>query len=405
MSLDQKNRPLLAQLPRPEAVRLPVLVSSLIITLALLSFFLQGLLVMGYRLREPYMITTLLQLLAGVVAFLSVLDGRIVGGVRIFVVSVFLTLMLEPYVVSDKTFPYSLVLLPPGLLALVVTSGLVFDLPVSVGLAVLAASNTALSYFNALRRPGPLADWLPELIPVVAVLVLMSALIVYLWVRITRGLLQRGSRLLRERELLIQETNHRVKNNLQMITSVLDLQRRESRESQVTYALEVAGARIRAVAAVHQALHVTGSEGDAELIPFLEKLIDAIGESVGERIVAIRLAAAPTPVRIAGRAMVPLALVLNELISNAAQHGHSQAGDTEIEVSVEVTQGEYRFSVQDNGRGFADGFDPRRQASLGLTLVFALAEEQLDGSVTFRSDPGGVVTIGLPQEHFLPRQG
>ena len=98
--------------------------------------------------------------------------------------------------------------------------------------------------------------------------------------------------------------------------------------------------------------------------------------------------------------MVPLALVLNELISNAAQHGASEAGDTEIEVRVEEDEKEYRFSVRDNGTGFAAGFDPHIQANLGLTLVFALAEEQLDGSVTFRSEKGGVVTVGLPQEHF-----
>jgi two-component sensor histidine kinase len=399
--VEGKNRPLLAQLPRYQAAKLPIFLASLIITLALLAFFLHGFLFLGYRLDEPYMVTTLLQLIAGALALGLIVAGRIIGGVRVFVVGIFLTIMVEPYVVSQETLAYSLVLLPPGLLAMVITSGLVFALPVSLGLAVLAAVNTAISYSRAAAEAGPLQEWLPELIPVASVLVLMSGLIVFLWVRITRSLLLRANGLVRERELLIQETNHRVKNNLQVITSFLDLQRRESEDSRVSFSLEVAAARIRAVAAVHHALHATGSEGDGELLPFLERLIEAIRESVGERPTEIRLNNEAPGVRIAGAAMVPLALVLNELITNAAQHGASEAGDAEITVTVTEEPETYRFSVKDSGSGFSPEFRAGGGASLGLTLVIALAEEQLEGTVTFGSENGGVVTVAIPRSLFI----
>ena len=399
--MDVKNKPFIAQLPEVEKVRLPVLFSAAIIAVALLSFLLHGILVLDHGFDQPYILTTLLQVLGSVAAFGIVLLGRITQGLRLFVVMLFLTVMVEPYVVSSETLVYSLLLLPPGLIALVLTSGLVFGLRVSLLFAFLASANTAATFALSAERLDSLSPWVQELLPVASVLVLSSGLILFLWVSITRTLLNRSDALVRERELLVQETNHRVKNNLQMITSVLDLQRRESEQEQVAEALALAGSRIRAVAAVHQALHVTGKEGDGELYPFLHRLVEALQESLAENDVPLRLEAEEGPVRIRGRAMVPVALVLNELVTNAVQHGLAGVEGPEVRILVETREGAYSFTVHDNGRGLPAGFDPRSQSTLGFTLVQALVEEQLEGSLDYSSGRGASVTVTLPKRLFV----
>ncbi|MFP4303004.1 MAG: sensor histidine kinase [Spirochaetaceae bacterium] len=399
--MDVKSKPLIAELPTVEPIRLPVLLSAALIAVALLAFFLHGTIVLGYSLGEPYIITTLLQVAGSIVGFGLILVGRMTLGVRLFVLMLFLTVMMEPYVVSSETLVSSLLLLPPRLIALVIASGLVFSLHVSLALAVLASANTAVVCALSAERAAPLSQWILDLIPVASVLVLSSGLILFLWMSITRNLLDRSNALLRQRELLVQETNHRVKNSLQLLTSVLDLQRRETDEQGVAHSLSAAASRIRAVAAVHQALHVTGKESDGELYPFLERLVEALRESLDESRAALRLDAELGAVRIRAAAMVPVALILNELVTNAVQHGLAGVQTPEVRLLVRSRERGYSFTVRDNGRGLPKGFDLKKSTTLGFTLVHALAEEQLEGTLEVSSGLGASVTVTLPRGLFI----
>jgi two-component sensor histidine kinase len=211
--------------------------------------------------------------------------------------------------------------------------------------------------------------------------------------------LRRRDRLLLSKDAAIREVHHRVKNNLQTISSLLRLQSRRLEDPAARDALLEAEHRIRAIAAVHEVL--ASKAGDQvqfeETVPTLLELARDANVSA----VPVELEVVGQVGEIAGDLATPLALVIAELLRNAVEHAfESDAANTIAprQVVLRFSTGDARLVVEvaDNGSGFPAGFDIDDTRSLGLAIVRDLVRSQLGGSITIKNDGGALVRLDVP---------
>lgn len=204
------------------------------------------------------------------------------------------------------------------------------------------------------------------------------------------------SAMLREREVLLREVHHRVKNNLQVISSLISLQRQRMAADAGGEALRQCQARVLTIARVHELLY---RAHDAARIPFaeyVEQLVAGIDDiaALGPR---VRIETEVEDVLMSVESGVPCGLILNELITNALKHGFVGQRTGTIRVSAHRQQSlsspfarsegaslgrsELTLEVSDDGVGLPEGFDTQQSASLGLTITRRLTS-QLKGELT-----------------------
>lgn len=180
--------------------------------------------------------------------------------------------------------------------------------------------------------------------------------------------------LLADRTLLLDEVNHRVKNSLQQIASVVRLQSRASEHADTREALDKTLTRIMAVGRVHEQLYKAGGQiGLFDAGAYAEALARELVESMGAENIVLETEVEPIllDVRQAG----PLALILNELITNALKYGCPTDRTPRIQVTFGTDGDDYRLRVSDNGAGLPKGFTPKKTKSLGMRAIDALARQ------------------------------
>jgi two-component sensor histidine kinase/PAS domain-containing protein len=199
--------------------------------------------------------------------------------------------------------------------------------------------------------------------------------------------------LLGEKEVLLKEVHHRVKNNLQVISSLVALQAEAIQDASVRAAFQDVTHRVRSIAIVHEKLYQTADLARIEFSEYAESLLDYLWRAHGMGDAGIRLVKDLTPVWLSVNAAVPSGLILNELVSNALKHAFRNRTDGSVAVSLRRgAQGEVSLCVRDDGVGLPAGFEMGQCRSLGLRLVQMLAR-QLHASVDVESDAGTGFTI------------
>ena len=193
--------------------------------------------------------------------------------------------------------------------------------------------------------------------------------------------------LLRQKEVLLQEMQHRVANSLQIIASILLLKARTVHSEETRLHLHDAHQRVMSVATVQQQLRASGLNEQIEIGLYLSKLCDSLGASmVGERRLSVRVQA--TSGTATSSEAVSLGLIVTELVINALKHAFPGGEAGEILVSYEARGSGWRLSVSDNGSGPGEASAERPYAGLGTSIVEALAR-QLDAIVQKSSGPNG----------------
>jgi PAS domain S-box-containing protein len=204
---------------------------------------------------------------------------------------------------------------------------------------------------------------------------------------------------LREKEMLLREVHHRVKNNLQIISSLLSLQEDFQDDKEPQAVLRDSIDRVKSMALVHEKLY---QSGDFARIEFQEYLSDLASELIiayaaNPEAIVIRVDADSVVLGI-GTA-IPCALVANELLSNALQHAFPTGSGT-VDVQMQVAEDtSVSLTVSDDGVGYPPDLAAVRKRSLGLKLVDQLAH-QLGGSVTMTGPPGATSTLKFPLRGF-----
>jgi len=206
---------------------------------------------------------------------------------------------------------------------------------------------------------------------------------------------QRLDAAVKERETLLREVYHRVKNNLQVIQSLLRLQRRAVRDPAAQQALDESASRVRAMSLVHEKLYQSGSLEAVALRDYTQELLAYLGESTGANAAGIRLEAQVVEARARLEAAIPYGLLVNELVSNSIKHGFAAGAPGRVHLSVDHAGKGLRLTLRDNGTGLPDGFDLDLDASMGLQLASSLTA-QLGGRLRAHNDGGSVFIAEMP---------
>jgi two-component system, sensor histidine kinase PdtaS len=211
---------------------------------------------------------------------------------------------------------------------------------------------------------------------------------------------------LREKELLLREIHHRVKNNMQIISSLLNLQRNYIEDAEADNLLQESQGRVKSMALVHEKLYQTDDLARINVVEYIRSLTMnlfhsysvnpgiALIQDVGEVFFDIDTA-------------VPLGLIINELVSNSLKYAFSNQKKGEIFISLHENPdnegvGEYLLRVGDDGVGFPDNLDFKNTHSLGLQLVNTLVN-QLDGNIKLVENRGTCFHVIFQEQKYKER--
>ena len=208
---------------------------------------------------------------------------------------------------------------------------------------------------------------------------------------------------LREKELLLRELHHRVKNNLQVVSSLLNLQASRIESKEVKSLFNTARNRITAMSLLQEQLYRSQDFSGVKLKEYVQTLMSFLFRSYlkGEHGVVLQLDVSETTVTL--EEAMPLGLILNEVVSNSLVHALKGRSEGKIAVRIEECGEELRMEVEDDGVGLDPSFDKNASEGLGLQLVSSLAG-QLLGSFEFLkpgSGPGTLFTLSYPRPMFL----
>ncbi len=185
---------------------------------------------------------------------------------------------------------------------------------------------------------------------------------------------------LREKEVMLKEIHHRVKNNLQIIVSLLKMQSRHAGDEILADIFRECQDRIRAMAAVHALLYESENLAEINFGDYIREMANQLLRSYQESSVRISLSIHAGKVMLAIDAAIPLGLIINELLSNALKYAFPGDRRGEIKIEMDKMENGMRFLLADNGIGLPQDMDFRNTTTMGLKLVNMLVE-QLEGTI------------------------
>jgi len=199
---------------------------------------------------------------------------------------------------------------------------------------------------------------------------------------------------LREKEVLLREIHHRVKNNLQVISSLLRLQSQQVEGKQYAEMLRESQNRIRSMALIHEALHRSQNLADIAFRDYIEHLANDLFRSYGVSASRIRLNIEAESLLLGIDRAIPCGLIVNELLSNAIKHAFPEGRQGEITICFHsVNERELELAISDDGIGIPKDVSFGYGGSLGLYLVKILAEDQLHGEMELDRSKGTAFRI------------
>lgn len=212
-----------------------------------------------------------------------------------------------------------------------------------------------------------------------------------------RTALQEKEAEIQQKNFLLREVDHRVRNSLALISSMLQLQGRSTTDPFVRQQFSEASRRVITVGHVHQRLYQTGELRALDFGDYLRALTADLSDSAGPD-TNKRLVLETTRATLNADTVIPLGLIVNELVTNAFKHGERKGGLLTVNVSFAQDSNGMRLTVQDDGPGLPDGFDPTKNTGLGMRLVNGLIL-QLSGKLEFESHGNGTrFTIVVPKK-------
>ncbi len=185
---------------------------------------------------------------------------------------------------------------------------------------------------------------------------------------------------LKEKETLLQEIHHRVKNNMTVISSLLRLQANSMEDERLKTALMDSQNRVQSMSAIHETLYQSDNLSAVDMKTYLSSLTGVVAQnySIGSK---VNLIVETENILIGAKQASPVGLIVNELISNSFKYAFPDNQEGEIKIILQKTGNQIELEYADNGIGLPEDFDWKNAKSMGLNLVNILAENQLDGSI------------------------
>jgi PAS domain S-box-containing protein len=199
---------------------------------------------------------------------------------------------------------------------------------------------------------------------------------------------------LKEKEVLLREIHHRVKNNLAVISSMLDLQARRIEDERLKAAFQESQTRISSMGFIHETLYQSENLAAINLKQYVSGLVKSLSGIYGAAAarIAVRVEAEDTSLGI--DQSVPCGLLINELTTNAFKHAFPDGGPGEVRIEARsASDNEIILIISDNGVGLSEDIDLRKTETLGLLLVTTLVDDQLKGTLEVSREKGTQFTI------------
>ena len=195
-----------------------------------------------------------------------------------------------------------------------------------------------------------------------------------------------------EKEVLLKEIHHRVKNNLQVVSSLLDLQTNNIEDESTLIAIEDGQSRVQAMALIHQNLYQNQDISSISFEEYANQLVKQLASVYqGENKVEVELKSEKVYFDI--DTAIPIGLILNELVSNAYKYAFNNEPQGKLSIKLEaIGEGEYCLAINDNGSGLPESFNLSKTKSLGLRLVHRLSR-QLYGKAEYFYEQGAIFKI------------
>ena len=191
---------------------------------------------------------------------------------------------------------------------------------------------------------------------------------------------------LNARDMLLREIHHRVKNNLQMIISIINLEAANPCNDGLQKVFSDLVARIEAVSLIHEKLYKTGSNNLVHSADYLRDLVEHLVTAVNSKDIQVVFELEDVELEI--DKIILLGLIINELVTNSIKYAFDEEGNNLLFVSLEKKDGELQVVISDNGPGLPEGLEPSSCTTLGLKMVGVLGA-QLGGGVEMNNSPEG----------------
>jgi two-component sensor histidine kinase len=206
---------------------------------------------------------------------------------------------------------------------------------------------------------------------------------------------------LTEKEALLKEIHHRVKNNLEVISSLLMLQTNSVKDQQAKDSLTEGQSRIQSIALIHHKLYRNDDLGSVELKEFTVDLFKQVKDVFNKPGNQVALSFNGDGCWLSTDKAVPLGLILNELFTNAFKYAVRPGIENRITITLNENMPDnasgFSLIYSDNGPGMPEGFDPRKSASLGMKVIHLLTR-QLEGSLNIYNNNGTIVEMQFPNK-------
>ncbi len=215
-----------------------------------------------------------------------------------------------------------------------------------------------------------------------------------------RGIAERTATInkaLQEKVVLLREIHHRVKNNLQVVISLLNLQTRQITDENIIKMMQESQNRIKVMALVHEKLYRSEDISHIILSEYIRNLVTILLDfyELDRKVITAKVEMKDITLNI--DTAIPIGLMINELVSNSLKHAFPEGRNGEITISVQKADHTLTILYKDNGVGIPEGFDWRNAPSLGLRLVISLVE-QLMGTIELNRKEGTEFTIIIKEK-------
>jgi PAS domain S-box-containing protein len=207
---------------------------------------------------------------------------------------------------------------------------------------------------------------------------------------------------LKEKDVLLSEIHHRVKNNMQIISSLLNLQAIKIHDKEVIRFFRDTQTRVRAMAMIHEKLYESSDFAHISFSSYVNRLISQLFDSYAQDPSKIKLNLDIKDVNFNIETAIPLGLIINELVSNILKHAFPKESKGHVTIKLENFNGQNLLTVEDDGVGIPPEIDFKNSTTLGLELVNTLVE-QIDGQIELDKSSGSKFTIEFNEIEYEER--
>ena len=207
---------------------------------------------------------------------------------------------------------------------------------------------------------------------------------------------------LEEKNILLQEIHHRVKNNMQIISSLLNLQTRYVDNEEAVNVLKESQNRVRSMAMIHEKLYQSNDLSHINFVDYIQSLVSNLFYSYNIKNLQIKSILEIDDIRLNMETAVPCGLIISEIVSNSLKYAFPNEMHGEILVSLKSVEDGYELIISDNGVGLPEELDFDNNKSLGLILVKSLTE-QIDGEITIHRNHGTEFKIRFKELKYKER--